>query len=135
MKKETKKLPVSLSKRFITKYIRKKYRYRGLIITDDLKMRAIRYFYGTTKAVKKAFESGNDIIVCRFNKEKQIQSINEINNLVNKGKIKEARINRSVKRIINIKEKYNISDEDEIEKIDLDEINEQIKLIKQKCEL
>ena len=98
-------------------------------------MRAIRYFYGTTRSVRKAFEAGNDIIVFRFNKEKQIQSINEINNLVNKGKIKEARINRSVKRIINIKEKYNISDEDEIEKIDLDEINEQIKLIKQKCEL
>lgn len=33
--------PASLSRKFITKYLRKKYRYKGLILTDDLKMRAI----------------------------------------------------------------------------------------------
>ena len=60
--------PASLSRKFICKYIRKKFKYKGLIVTDDLKMRAIKLFYGAELAVKKAFEAGNDIIVFRFNK-------------------------------------------------------------------
>ena len=59
---ETRKLPASLSRRFITKYLRKKYRYKGLIISDDLKMKAIQLFYGTNKAVVKAFEAGKDMM-------------------------------------------------------------------------
>ena len=64
--------PASLSRKFITKYLRKKYRYNGVIITDDLKMRAIKFFYGTKLSVRKAFEAGNDIIVFRFNKNEEI---------------------------------------------------------------
>ena len=39
------KNPCSMSRKFITKYLRKKYHYRGLVISDDLKMKAIRYRY------------------------------------------------------------------------------------------
>ncbi len=133
IKNETKKLPASLSRRFITKYLRKEYRYRGLIITDDLKMGAISLFYGTNSAVKKAFGAGNDIVVFRFTPEKEMKIINEIKDLVIKGNLKENRINKSVKRIINIKQKYEISDEEEIGNMDIDEINKQIREIKEKC--
>ena len=97
-------------------------------------MRAIKFFYGTNRAVKKAIEARNDIIVFRFDEEKQKETINQIINLVKQGKLKENRINKSVKRIIKIKEKYEISDEEEIEKLDIDEINKQIQEIKDKCE-
>lgn len=46
--------PASLSRKFICKYIRKKFKYKGLIVTDDLKMRAIKLFYGAELAVKKS---------------------------------------------------------------------------------
>jgi len=125
--------PTSLSRNFITKYIRKKFRFRGLIITDDLKMRAIRFVYGTDIAVRKAFEAGNDIIVFRFGKDEEKRVINKIVNLVKQGKIKECRINRSVKRIINIKRKYEISDEKEIKGINIEEINNEIEDIRKRC--
>lgn len=36
-----KKNPASLSKTVINDYLRSKYQYKGLVMTDDLKMRAI----------------------------------------------------------------------------------------------
>lgn len=127
--------PASLSKKFIGKYLRKKYRYNGLIITDDLKMRAIKFIYGFDLAVRKAFEAGNDVIMFRFRKEEEKQIIKKIIHLVEEGKIKESRINRSVRRIIKAKQKYEISDEAEIKGIDINEINNEIRRIREKCGL
>lgn len=127
--------PASLSRKFIVRYLRKKYRYDGLIITDDLKMRAIKFIYGPDLAVRKAYEAGNDVIVFRFNKDEEIRVMERIINLTKMGKIKEVRINRSVKRIINMKEKYNISDSTEIEGIDVNQTNDRIEKIREKCNL
>lgn len=66
IKKLTGNLPASLSRKFIGRYLRKKFRFNGLVITDDLKMRAIKFVYGYKLAMKKAFTSGSDIVVFRF---------------------------------------------------------------------
>lgn len=127
--------PASLSRRFITKYLRAKYRYNGLVVTDDLKMRAIKFFYGSDLAVRKAFEAGNDIIVFRFNAEEEKRVLNKIESLVQTGKIKESRINKSVKRIIQMKEKYNISDTQEFEGINVKKVNKEIEEIRKICKI
>lgn len=125
--------PASLSRKFIYEYLRKKYRYRGVIITDDLKMKAIKMLYGGEKAVRKAFEAGNDIIVFRYTKEEEKRSVENIINLVKKGKIKESRIDRSVRRIIKLKEKYNLSDVLDIEGVNIEDINNRIQEIRNIC--
>lgn len=125
--------PASLSRKFISRYLRKKYKYNGLIITDDLKMRAIKFLYGADLAVKKAFQAGNDIIVFRFNHDEEKRVIEKIIKLTKKRKIRESRINKSVQRIIKIKEKYNIVDDMPTENIEIEQINKQIKKIREKC--
>lgn len=127
--------PASLSKKFIGKYLRKKNRYNGLIVTDDLKMRAIKFFYGADLAVRKAFEAGNDVIVFRFNQEEEKQVIEKMINRVKEGKIKEGRINRSIRRIIKMKQKYGVSDEAELKGIDIEAINDEIRKIRTICGL
>ena len=127
--------PASLSRKFIIKYLRQKNRYNGLVITDDLKMRAIRFIYGADLAVKKAFEAGNDIILFRFNEKEEKRVINQIIKATKNKKIKETRIDRSVRRIIKMKEKYKVSDDAEIEKIDIEEINKEIEEIRKKCNM
>lgn len=127
--------PASLSRRFIVKYLRQKNRYKGLVITDDLKMKAIRFIYGPDLAIKKAFEAGNDIILFRFNEKEEKRVINQIVKATKNGKIKEARIDRSVRRVVKMKEKYEVSDDEEIEKIDIDEINKEIEKIRNKCNI
>ena len=127
--------PASLSKKFIVKYLRKKYRYNGLIITDDLKMRAIRLWYGEEFAVRKAFEAGNDVIVFRLHQEEERKAIETVMKQVKSGNLKEARINRSVRRIVKLKEKYGLFEEPEVKGIEIDKINEEIRRMRILCGL
>ncbi len=124
--------PASLSRVFIGKYIRKKYRYNKLLITDDLKMKAIKLFYGEIRAVKKAFDAGNDIIVFRYNKNKEEKAIKGLLNAYEKNI---GRVNRSVLRILKQKEKYNFDDNTIKSPINLQNINEQIDEIREKCNI
>ena len=126
----SKTLPASLSKKFIEKYIRERLDFKGLIITDDLKMRAIRFIYGYKLAIKQAFTSGCDIVMFRFDPKDERNAIKKTYNMVKQGLIKEDKINASVNRILNIKEKYNISDTQEFTGIDIEEINNRIQKIR-----
>lgn len=127
--------PASLSKSFIGTYLRKKYRYNGLIITDDLKMKAIRFLYGAEFALRKAVEAGNDVILFRFHKQEEIQAVEKLIKQVEEGKIREGRVNRSVIRILKMKQKYKVSDEEVIEGINIEEVNKEIKRIRNLCGL
>ena len=99
--KVTGKLPASMSKRFITKYVRKKYRYNGLVITDDVRMKGVRIRYGKNNAVKKAFLACNDIIILKYDND--IRVIDKIIKLAKEDKLKMKRINKSVMRILKVK--------------------------------
>lgn len=121
--------PASLSRKFIGNYLRKKYKYNGVVITDDLKMKAIKFLYGPKLAIRKAFEAGNDIVVFRFNKREEERAIKQVLKLVKKNKIKQCRINRSVNRVLKLKEKYDLQN-NSIEGINIDEINKRIQKIK-----
>ncbi len=123
--------PASLSRKFV-KYLRKKYKYNNLVITDDLKMKAVKFLYGTKISTRKAFEAGNDIIIFRYNQKEETDAINNIIDLVKAGKIKESRINRSVNRIIKMKQKYNLSDTEKVNGIDIENINKRIDKIRKK---
>ena len=129
--KVTGNLPASMSKRFITKYLRKKYRYNGLVITDDVRMKGVRIRYGKNNAVKKAFFACNDMIIFKYDND--ISVIDKIIQLAKENKIKMKRINKSVMRILKVKEQYELKDE--IVKKDetfITEINNQIEEIRQK---
>ena len=125
VKSSSRIFPASLSKKMIDD-IRHKYDFKGIIMTDDLKMRAIRYLYGTKRALKRAFLAGNDIALFRFKKSEEEKAIKAVIKLVEKGRIKEGRIDRSVARIIEMKEKYGISDKMEVRGCNIDEINSRI---------
>lgn len=120
-----KKYPASLSKKVIQKYLIEKYNYNGLIITDDMKMMAIRLHYNMKKAVKRAILAGNDIVMMGLSYKKVDKIIKYIISQIKKGKISEERINKSVEKILRIKEKYNITDE-KTSGFDINKINEQI---------
>lgn len=126
-----KNYPASLSKKVIQKYLIQKYNYKGLIITDDLKMMAIQIHYNMKKAVVKAIEAGNDIIMIGLSYKKINKIIKFIAKEVKNGKIEEERINKSVEKIIQIKEKYNIEDK-KVNGFCIKEINEKIKKLNEK---
>jgi beta-N-acetylhexosaminidase len=55
--------PATLSHSTITDVLRKKLRYDGVILTDDLQMKAITDRYGLEEAVCMAFAAGIDMVV------------------------------------------------------------------------
>lgn len=120
--------PASLSPKFIVKYLRKKLRFSGVIITDDLKMKAISILYGKINSIILAIKAGNDIVLTKNKYNKIIKAMNRINKNIQKGKISEARINRSVRRILKMKQKYNITDK-KVKGTDIDKINKKIKKV------
>lgn len=123
-------MPASLSRKFIGKYLRERLKFNGLVITDDLKMRAIRFMYGYKLAIRQAFTSGSDIIMFRFSPKDEKNAIEQAYSMARSGIIKEHRVNRSVRRILRIKEKYGISDEQELNGVDIERINERVKNIR-----
>ena len=103
----THNLPATMSKSFIKEYIRKKNKFNGVIITDDIRMKAVKILYGKKRALEKAFTAGNDIVLFKYNLGDE-KLIDKIINDIKKGKINIGKINRSVKRVLKIKEKYQI---------------------------
>ena len=120
-----KKYPASLSKKVIQNYLIEKYNYKGLIITDDLKMMAIRIHYNMNKAVLKAIEAGNDIVMIGLSYNKIKKIIKYITKKVQKGKLSIETINKSIIKIQEMKKKYNVTDE-KINGFVIDEINDRI---------
>lgn len=98
--------PVSLSKKIITGYLKNTINYSGLIITDDLMMRGLMFRCLFKIPIKEAIEAGSDmVLLCKENKrkEKAIQKYF-------KCKILDEIIDEKVKKILSIKQKYNIND-------------------------
>ncbi len=52
-----------MSEIFIQKIIRDEYRYRGLIVTDDLGMKAMTKHYGIDEVPVRALKAGVDLLL------------------------------------------------------------------------
>ena len=98
-----KKYPASLSYKIITGWLRNKLGFKGLIITDDLYMGAIKKHYNLGEAAVMALEAGVDIIlVCKgIRAQESVQ--NSLLKAVKKGRISEKRVDESVNRILKLK--------------------------------
>ena len=123
--------PASLSREVIVRNLKRKYNYKGLIITDDLKMLAIKLRYSNKKAVRLAINAGNNIVMIGCKYKEIIDLIKDVSNDIKKNKIRESKINNSVKKIVAMKEKYNINDS-KVKGLDIEKINKQIEELNEK---
>ncbi len=104
-----KKYPATLSREIITNTLRGELNYKGVIISDDMQMKAISKRYHFKKAIQTALQAGVDIIVIGNNLEydRHIlrKTITFIKDLIKKGKLDEARINASFMKIQALKKR------------------------------
>ncbi|MGN1358115.1 MAG: glycoside hydrolase family 3 N-terminal domain-containing protein [Bacilli bacterium] len=118
--------PASINKEIIDKYLIKKYDYKGLIITDDLRMNTMKYMYGIKNVISKSIEAKNNILMIKYKKGDIKKVYNELYKMIDKGKIDKNLINNSYEKIINFKNKYKLSNDIKDGNIDIDEINKEI---------
>jgi beta-N-acetylhexosaminidase len=93
-------LPATLSPKIITNILRNDLSFQGLIFTDAMDMKAVANHFGTAEASIRAIEAGVDIVLMPDNLQHAFDGILEA---VKEGRIEEARIDESVKRILQVK--------------------------------
>ncbi len=102
--------PASLSYKVVTKLLRDKIGYHGVVITDDLQMGAIAKHYSLANAIALAINAGDDILLFanqvhpkRVIKIEKLISI--VRSLLKNGKISETSIKNANTRINALKAK------------------------------
>ncbi|GIP38764.1 beta-glucosidase [Paenibacillus sp. J31TS4] len=101
-------LPVTLSRAVLTGLLRERLGYEGVIMTDCMEMHAISKRYGTVEAAVMAVEAGADAVLVSHTHELQTGAIDALLAAVRSGRISEASIDRSVERLLALKERRGI---------------------------
>lgn len=117
--------PASISERIITDVLREQLGYEGIIITDDMTMKAILNNLEIGESAVSAVKAGNDIVLVAHNYANVKKAIDSIIKAIENGEITEQRIDESVKRILSIKKKYNLSNK-QIDGVNIEELNQSI---------
>ncbi|MET3207626.1 UNVERIFIED_CONTAM: beta-glucosidase-like glycosyl hydrolase [Paenibacillus sp. PvR008] len=102
---EPEKLPVTLSKTVLTGLLREELGFEGIIMTDCMEMNAIAEYYGTVEASVMAIEAGADMILISHRADRQLAAIAAIGRAVAEGRLSEARLDASVRRLLVLKAK------------------------------
>jgi beta-N-acetylhexosaminidase len=97
-------LPSSLSPAIITNLLRGELEYDGLVVTDDLEMGAIVENYGMGDASRMAIIAGADMLAICAGVDSIKQAYAAVSDSVQKGEIREDRIDESLARISSLKE-------------------------------
>ena len=95
--------PATLSPAILTDLLRKELGFDGLIITDDMEMKAIDDRYRSGEAAVMAVEAGADIVMVLWTPVKQLEVFDAMLSAVKSGRISQARLDQSVKRILKSK--------------------------------
>ncbi|MBI4867345.1 MAG: beta-N-acetylhexosaminidase [Candidatus Wallbacteria bacterium] len=92
-------VPGTLSRRVMTGLLREEMGFRGVLITDDLEMGAIRDHFGFERAIKSSFLAGADLLLICHDAAKQQAALELMERAVETGEIPEARVDESVARV------------------------------------
>jgi len=121
--------PATINKKIIKELLIDNYNYEGLIITDDLRMGIMPYVFKIKKSIVKSVEAGNNIILIKYKKGDILKIYKDLFKMVREYEIDIEKINNSAKKIVNIKKKYQINDNQISSNLDIKLINNKIKKI------
>jgi len=99
-------VPGTLSQKVLTDLLRNELKFRGIIISDAMDMQGVLAQYGAVEAVKRAVAAGVDILIQPLN---VAQTIDAVVAGVTEGRYTEARVNESVRRILNAKQELGLN--------------------------
>lgn len=97
-------MPATLSYDIVTEKLRNEMGYEGVVITDSMEMGAITSAYGAESAVM-AIKAGCDIVLMPLSLE---ESFEAVINAVENEEISQEQIDKSVLRILELKDKYGL---------------------------
>lgn len=100
-------LPATLSQPILTGLLRQQLQFEGVIVSDDLQMKAISDHYSLKDTLTLSINAGVDMLIVGNQLATKPQSATEIidciEDLVNAGQIEKARIENAYERIVRLK--------------------------------
>ncbi len=100
-------LPATLSPRVVTDILRNELRFGGVILSDDLEMKAIAGRYAVPAAAVMAIEAGCDgMLICSVDHETQVAALEAVIHAVEDGRLRMARIDDALARQRRAKERF-----------------------------
>ncbi len=100
--------PATLSKKVITGLLRQKLGFGGVVVSDDLQMKAVADYYGLEQAVRLAVSAGVDILLfgnnLSYDPDIPRKVVDMVKDLVARGAIPRSRIEESFSRIMALKQ-------------------------------
>lgn len=99
-------LPATLSSKVLTNLLREKLGFKGMIITDDLEMGAIKKNWGVAEGAVASFEAGADILLICEDQSGVLESIEILRKKLIQGEISAHRLHESLRRIKKAKSSF-----------------------------
>lgn len=120
------------NKSSVNDLLKKNLKYKGLIVTDDFRMKS-GIISNVYKKTKNCIDASCDILTIKY-KKNDIKVFEKLFKKMKNFEYDIEKINNSAYKIFKIKEKYGISDETFKLNVDINKINEKIKMINDKIE-
>ena len=99
--------PATLSKRIVSGLLRQELGFEGLILSDDLEMKAVADRYAVASAAVLAVESGCDgVLVCSANHTLQSEALEALIHAVEEERLPDARVEDALRRHRRAKERF-----------------------------
>lgn len=102
-------LPATLSKKIITDLLKGTMGFRGVVVTDAVGMAALKSFYPREELYVELLKAGNDVLLGVEN-----DSVDIVEKAALEGRISEERINDACQRVLDMKEKLGMFEDDYI---------------------
>lgn len=94
-----KQYPATLSEKILTRFLRKKLGFKGIIVTDALDMKAITQHYTVGEAAVKSLQAGADLILSLGKPEVHIAQATAMQEALEKGELSRERAQQSQHRL------------------------------------
>jgi len=98
--------PAELSHIFMTDILRKQFGYDGVVLTDALYMKGVKW--NMNEAAVLALNAGNDMLLGPTGADQMLSMINALKAALENGTLSKARIDEAATRIIALKMEYHL---------------------------
>ena len=119
--------PATLNKKIIDELLINKYNYTGLLVTDDVRMLALRFFGSTKTNIVNSIKAGNNIIMVKYRKNDIKRLYDPIIKKIKNFELDPEIINNSAKKIVNLKNRYKLTNNLIKPSLNVSAINKKIK--------
>lgn len=124
--------PASFSSIIIHDLLREELGFTGVVISDDMTMGAITEHYDMGEAAVKFIQAGGNVVLVGHGMENIQSVVKALTEAVQQGEITPQMLDERVTQVLQLKQKYQLTDHQQVSGPDVKQINERIaELLKQ----